>query len=103
MKSCSLAEFKTVLATPPANFYLLDVRTPAEYEDGHVVGAINSPIGQPFGDIEKLKSSSVYVYCETHNRSRLAAGLLETAGVSEVTVFDGGMFEWTINDLPLVT
>jgi rhodanese-related sulfurtransferase len=102
MKVCRLEEFRQVLASPPTNFYLLDVRTPAEYEEGHINGAINNPIGQPFADLAKLKDSAVFVYCETHNRSRLAASLLEQAGVNDVTVFDGGMFEWSMNDLPVV-
>jgi phage shock protein E len=98
MRVCSLQEFSTALKSANANTFFLDVRTPEEFAEGHIAGTINLPVGQEFGDLEKYKRGSVYVFCESNRRSRIVASLLENLDVPEVVVFGGGMFEWTMND-----
>ncbi|MCA9579294.1 MAG: rhodanese-like domain-containing protein [Sandaracinaceae bacterium] len=60
---------------------LLDVRTPAEFAEGHVEGALNIPVqelGARMGEIRGR--SNVVVYCKSGGRSCAAAGMLEKAG-----------------------
>jgi rhodanese-related sulfurtransferase len=65
---------------------VLDVRTPAEYADGHVQGAVNIPVqelGQRMAELGE-KSRPVVLYCRSGMRSATAAGMLRVAGFAEV-------------------
>ena len=78
------------------NFILLDVRTPEEFADGHIPGAINIPnesIGE--NDIAELpdKEQRIYVYCRSGNRSKVAAEALVDLGYTQVYEF-GGIKDW---------
>lgn len=83
---------------------VLDVRTPEEYADGHIAGAINIDI---FGDgflqeaNEMLdKSKPVAVYCRSGKRSAEAARLLSGDGF-EVTNLLGGILAWEADKRPI--
>ena len=73
---------------------LLDVRTPAEYAEGHVEGAVNishDQVGAHLGELEP-KSRPIVVYCHSGRRSGLAAAELRGEGF---TVHDlGPMTAW---------
>ena len=74
------------------NFILLDVRTPEEFADGHIPGAINIPnesIGE--NDIAELpdKEQRIYVYCRSGNRSKQASTKLVNLGYTNVIVIGG--------------
>lgn len=67
---------------------VIDVRTPAEYEQAHVVGAINIDVEAPdFGArIAELDPDERYLlYCRTGRRSDLAAQRMAAAGFSDIT------------------
>lgn len=51
-------EFLGLLAAQPAGGCLIDVRTPAEYADGHIVGAVNLPL---FSDEQRRVVGTLYV------------------------------------------
>ncbi len=81
---------KEYLATPGA--VLLDVRTSAEYRDGHIPGSKKMfrfrlltrwPLSQ------KIKNMALYVYCHSGARSRQAAGLLRRMGYRNVNNIGG--------------
>jgi phage shock protein E len=61
---------------------LLDVRTPAEYNELHAEPAINIPLSDiqdnSFGDLKK--EQKIYVYCKSGNRSAQAIKILNQAG-----------------------
>ena len=74
------------------NFILLDVRTPEEFADGHIPGAINIPnesIGE--NDIAELpdKEQRIYVYCRSGNRSKQASAKLVNLGYTNVVEIGG--------------
>ena len=74
------------------NFILLDVRTPEEFSEGHIPGAINIPnenIGK--SDITELpdKGQRIYVYCRSGNRSKQASAKLVNLGYSNVVEIGG--------------
>lgn len=59
---------------------LLDVRTEAEFEQGHIVGAINFDISHSnvMQEIKKLDHSKTYiVYCRSGGRSQLASMIMD--------------------------
>ncbi|HPF10027.1 MAG TPA: rhodanese-like domain-containing protein [Flavobacteriaceae bacterium] len=77
---------------------LVDVRTPQEYEAGHINNARNIDYfdqGNFTNSFEKLdKEKPVYVYCRSGNRSQKAAALLEAMGFREIYDLRGGYLGW---------
>jgi phage shock protein E len=77
-----------------AGAVLLDVRSPEEYAERHLPGALNIPVQALAGRTAELGAPTrpVVVYCRSGMRSARAAGLLARAGF---TVHDlGGMGKW---------
>jgi putative phage shock protein E len=75
---------------------ILDVRTAAEYESGHIPNAINlSNEDIQAGKVDSLKDKSqlIMVYCRSGNRSRQAAQKLAELGYTNVVDF-GGIQSW---------
>ena len=77
---------------------LVDVRTPEEYESGHIEGAVNYNIinSEAFlGQIKELdKDQPVYLYCKMGGRSDRAANLLKEHGFSKIFDYSGGYNDW---------
>ena len=66
---------------------VIDVRTPAEYAQSHVVGAVNIDVeGADFADrIAELDATEPYmVYCRSGRRSALAADQMAQAGIEDI-------------------
>jgi len=66
---------------------LIDVRTPAEFNESHVVGAVNIDVqNADFGErIAELEVEEPYlVYCRSGNRSARAAEQMESAGIKDI-------------------
>jgi phage shock protein E len=84
---------------------VLDIRTPEEFGDGHVEGALNIDFyAADFADrIGDLDRDAVYVvYCRSGNRSGQAMALFEELGFTAVHELDGGILTWVAEGLPLV-
>ena len=77
---------------------LIDVRTPEEYGEGHLRGAVNVDAASAdfLTRVESLygKSDPVYVYCRSGRRSADAASRLSKAGYQVVNL-KGGILAWT--------
>lgn len=72
---------------------LLDVRTPAEFSEGHVDGALNIAVQQLESRLDELDPARpVVVYCRSGTRSATAASLLRDRGFSVTDV--GAMSDW---------
>jgi phage shock protein E len=71
---------------------VVDVRTPAEYKDGHVKGAINLPLQTLGNNLNKLKKDQVIITCcRSGSRSGMAKRMLKANGFEQV--HNGG--PWT--------
>lgn len=75
---------------------VVDVRTPPEFEGGHIASAVNVPVDQ----IQQAsagwdKNVPVVVYCATGARSADAAAYLAGAGFRKVYDLTGGVVTWT--------
>lgn len=77
---------------------VLDVRTPEEFEDAHVPGAVNVPVqdvAQRVAEVERLvggdKSRPVVVYCGVGGRAAKAKQELEASGFTQVV--NGGGYK----------
>ncbi|MGE3609063.1 MAG: rhodanese-like domain-containing protein [Bacteriovoracaceae bacterium] len=82
---------------------ILDVRRPDEFAEGHIPGAINIPVDQVSGQLDKLKSfKSIYIHCKRGGRAKTAFDLLSGAGLSNlICVHDAGMDAWIENGFPV--
>jgi hydroxyacylglutathione hydrolase len=69
---------------------LIDVRSPSEWQTGHIDEAVNIPVGELSKRAAELRRPDpVVTVCETGFRSSLAASLLVRAGVPAINVADG--------------
>jgi phage shock protein E len=76
----------------PASATIVDVRTPQEYAEGHLEGAVNLDLsgGQLEAELSSLDPTATYVvYCRTGNRSATATALMRDAGFTDVTDLGG--------------
>ena len=78
------------------DYILLDVRTPEEFAEMHIPGAINIP-NESIGtaEIPELpdKEQLILVYCRSGNRSKEASEKLANLGYSNIYEF-GGIIDW---------
>ena len=79
------------------DYIILDVRTPEEFAEKHIPGAINVP-NETIGDDEITelpdKEQLILVYCRSGNRSKQASEKLAALGYTNVYEF-GGINDWT--------
>lgn len=74
--------------------FLIDVREVAEYESGHVPGAIHIPLGALHENLNEIpKDQQVWIICQSGGRSMKAANALEDLGYTAVSVA-GGTGAW---------
>jgi len=84
---------------------ILDVRSPEEYAEGHIPGAINVPYDQIPANLDSLESflsDEVVVYCRTGRRAGVAEKALSEAGFTQVLDLEGHMTSWNDAGLPVV-
>jgi len=95
VKTVSPEEFKTELEE---EVVLIDVRTPAEFAQGHIEGAVNAD----FYDSENFENylyeldrdQKYMIYCRSGNRSGQTLQVMKDKGFAEVTNLDGGISLW---------
>ena len=64
---------------------IVDVRTPAEFANEHLPGAVNIPLDKVLSRLDEFKQMSkpIVVYCRSGNRSQMAVSLLNRYGIEE--------------------
>lgn len=77
---------------------LVDVRTPEEFEAGHLENAINinwfdTDFANRISEIRK--EETIYVYCKKGGRSAKAQQLLDSLGYKKVINLEGGYDAWS--------
>ena len=85
---------------------VLDVRTPKEFADGHVPGAINISHDQLEGRLSELdadRDRDVVVYCRSGHRAGIALDMLEKAGFKRLYHLEGDYMGWTAAQRPVET
>lgn len=93
--------FAAFVADPQVQ--LLDVRTEAEYAEGHIDGAALADVKRDdflaVAEVRLVKERPVAVYCRSGKRSAKAAEQLSAEGY-RVTNLKGGITAWTSKDMP---
>jgi rhodanese-related sulfurtransferase len=91
---------------------LLDVREPAEWEKGHIPGAVLAPRGMlewyadpttPYAkpELTTKRDAHIIVACASGGRSMLAAQTLQSMGYTNVVNMAGGFNEWSKQGFPI--
>lgn len=86
-------------------FILVDVRTPEEFADEHLKGAVNINFKKrTFPDYINAipKDKPVGVYCHSANRSGKAALIMQSLGFKNIYDLDGGIKAWNEANKPVV-
>lgn len=82
---------------------ILDVRDAAEFAAGHLREAKNIPLAElasRIGELDKQKSRTMIVVCQTGSRADKAARILAAGGFADVVTLDGGQAAWAAGGLP---
>ncbi|VAW05643.1 hypothetical protein MNBD_ACTINO01-789 [hydrothermal vent metagenome] len=109
--SSGAAAVETVAPTAAAEIIVqetdeivLDIRTPEEFSQGAIEGAINIDFyASDFADqLDALDKDAHYVvYCRSGNRSSQARSTFAKLGFTNVTEIDGGIANWYNSGLPI--
>ncbi len=84
--------------------YILDVRTPEEWEEKHVPGATLITLDTLAEHVDEVpRDQEVVVICRSGNRSQTGRDILLAAGFEQVTSVAGGINDWIASGYPYVT
>lgn len=93
----AVVDFKDAVAASDA--LVIDVRQPAEYEEGHIPGAINIPLRELAANVDKIPTDTpVYVYCKSGYRAAVANSSLRMMGYDNTHSFSGSWLAWTAEE-----
>jgi rhodanese-related sulfurtransferase len=100
--SVSAQEFNKLIST--GNYTLLDIRTPKEFEEGHINTAINIDFyGREFEQtIEIYKNVPVLLYSRSSGQSKQALTKMSEKNFKKVIELENGIVAWKREGLPLV-
>ena len=77
-----------------SGYQLIDVRTPSEYGNGSIPGAINIPVDDIRGRVSEIKKEPILVNCQVGQRGHTATMLLKELGF-DATNLDGGYLTYS--------
>lgn len=83
---------------------VVDLRTQKEFEQGHIIDAINISADQLSGQLDKLKKhkeSGIIFCCASGSASTKEARKLMNEGYEKVFSLKGGILSWQSANLPL--
>ncbi len=87
------------------DFVIIDIRTPKEFNEGHLENAFNIDFySETFKkDLDKLdKNKTYFIYCRSGNRSGRAIPIMKELGFKEIYNLSVGIKEWIAGGLPVV-
>ena len=85
-----VAKYKYPNTTPAVQ--VLDVRSPAEFKDGHLIGAIHIPLQELAERYDELsRDQELIVYCHAGVRSAAAVQILQSAGFEKLAHLQDGI------------
>ncbi|HKP15399.1 MAG TPA: MBL fold metallo-hydrolase [Gemmatimonadaceae bacterium] len=83
------------LSARAAGVTVVDVRSAAEWNEGHVPGAVHVPLAHLTSQLPDLRSRQpIVTYCRSGSRSVTAASVLRAAGIADVSNAEGGFEAW---------
>lgn len=86
-----------------SDLFLLDVRTPGEYQQARLAGAQLIPIDQMMKRLAEVpKDRPILVYCAVGSRSSQVVNYLARQGYPELYNLDGGIYSWAQHGYPIL-
>lgn len=75
---------------------ILDIRTEAEFNAGHIIGSSNIDSGHAYGLPKKITDANaeIWVFCRTKHRASYFVGELYKYGYTNVYLAEGGIKDW---------
>jgi len=97
-------KFKYTIDKKPLNVMLIDVRTPAEYDEEKIEGAIlidykNENFKEKVVELDKNKV--YFIYCRTGRRSANSRIIMNDLGIKHVFELEGGILAWKEANYPV--
>lgn len=93
---------QAIVTALPADAVIVDVRSGAEWDSGHIRGARHIPLEELADRLGELPTDRpIVVHCETGGRSSVAASVLQARGVVNVVNLVGGITGWVAAGLPV--
>lgn len=90
----TVAEAQALIDSDAA-IVIIDVRTPEEYANGHIEGAILIPVSAIADRLDELSTEDdLLIYCRTGNRSTQAVNILYAQGYLRLFHMVGGITAW---------
>jgi hydroxyacylglutathione hydrolase len=81
--------------TRTGSVHVLDVRSSAEWREGHIAGAQHIPLGELRDRVGEVPHDrTIAVHCLGGTRSAIAASILQASGIKNVVNFAGGYSAW---------
>ncbi len=80
----------------PANYTIVDARSPSEFDDGHIAAAVNVPFDSLdlYADVLPAdKGAAIVTYCRTGRRAAVLKQLLMEQGYTNISVVPGGQID----------
>jgi len=101
MQNINATDMQKIMKQTP-EIYLLDVRTPGEYQQKRIKGGHLIPIDQLQNRINEIpKNRPIIVYCETGVRSALVGRYLDQLGYQSVYNLGQGIMGWQVRGYPI--
>ena len=88
-------EAKSIMESD-AEYVIVDARTPEEFSEGHIPGAVLIPYDEISEKAESIltdKDKTILIYCRSGRRSKIAAEALLELGYTDIREF-GGIIDW---------
>ncbi len=103
MQSISPAELYNIISNGiPQGCIVLDVRTSAEFAEGHINGAINIELSTFTGKEQILyNKEKIIVVCKGGIRAGRACQKVESILSNKMYILDGGMDSWASANFPI--
>jgi phage shock protein E len=99
-KEISVAE---VAAKGDQGAFILDVRTPEEWEEYHIADSTLIPLDELEARVDEVpRDQEVVVVCRSGNRSQQGRDILLNAGFTDVSSMKGGLVDWQAQSYPVV-
>jgi rhodanese-related sulfurtransferase len=103
MQNISIDEFYNNFENLGQNDLILDVRSPGEFNEGHLKNARNISHEEVGSIADELKDYDyVYVHCKMGGRAKMASQILKNFGLSNIVcIGEGGMQRWAEQGWPM--
>ena len=101
LETVGFDQFSGLIDDAPEGLVVLDVRTPGEFAEAHIPGAVmidfySSTFRSDLGTLDK--DAPIALYCRSGNRSGQTLDIMRELGFTDVRNLDGGIITWVEND-----